>query len=100
MWSSDFCTSVAKQVRLLFWNENPQNNIGQQSRQSAWNQQDQKEQAEPERIETKESAQPTTYTGYDSILATQLIVSHCITLYYPSQIAPQKSHVAMPLVDL
>jgi hypothetical protein len=57
--------------------DNPEDHIGQKARQAAWEQQDQKEQAKPERADAEKSAQAATNAAYDAILPPQfLIVCH------------------------
>jgi hypothetical protein len=67
--------------RLLSGNDDPQNDVGQQARQPARDHQQQKEQPEPYGVYAKESAQPTTNSGHNTILAAQFTVSHIVILH-------------------
>jgi hypothetical protein len=67
--------------RLLSGNDDPQNDVGQQSRQPARDQQQQKEQPEPYWVYPKESAQPTTNPSYNTVLAAQFTIGHIAILH-------------------
>jgi hypothetical protein len=50
------------------WNDDPENDVGQDARQAAWDQQDQKEQAEPTWADAEKGPQAATDTGDDAAL--------------------------------
>ena len=61
------CTSVIIRLSPL-WNDDPENYVGQDARQAAWNQQEQEKQAEPARIDAEKGPQAATDAGDDGAL--------------------------------
>jgi hypothetical protein len=56
------------------WDDNPEDHVGHEARQAAWEQQDQKKQAKPERSDAEKSAQAAANAAYDAILPSQFVI--------------------------
>ncbi len=55
------------EMLLFAGDHDPQNQVGNQTRQTTWQEQDQEQQPEPERADAEEFSKTTTYTGHPPV---------------------------------